>query len=221
MAALSLATDLGLGQPLRRQLVVCLAALELAERLGCSDIERSEAYYVALVTHVGCTGAASHFASWMGGDDIGFQRGAQQLGAMSQPSEDVRYFLTAFADDRSLAAKVQLMVPMLLGGTRRFELMGADLCEGATLLARRLQMPEAVALAVGQMLERWDGKGLPGSAAGEEISRPLRVVRVAQSRTAKQIAQSLTITEKTAGHHIEHIYAKTGRHRPAPAPSSP
>ena len=95
MAALSLATDLGLGQPLQRQLAVCLAALELAERLGCSDIERSEAYYVALVTHVGCTGAASHFASWMGGDDIGFQRGAQQLGAMSQPSEDVRYFLTA------------------------------------------------------------------------------------------------------------------------------
>src|SRR5688572_5197102 len=127
MAALSLATDLGLGQPLQRQLAVCLATLELADRLGCSDIERSEAYYIALVTHVGCTGAASHFASWMGGDDIGFQRGAQQLGAMSQPSEDLRYFLTRFADDRSLPTKVRLILPMLLGGTHRFELMGANL----------------------------------------------------------------------------------------------
>ena len=41
--------------------------------------------------------------------------------------------------------------------------------------------------------------------------REVEILRLlAQSRTAKQIAQSLTITEKTAGHHIEHIYAKTG-----------
>ena len=36
MAALSLATDLGLGQPLEHELGVCLSALELADRLGCA-----------------------------------------------------------------------------------------------------------------------------------------------------------------------------------------
>ena len=41
--------------------------------------------------------------------------------------------------------------------------------------------------------------------------REVEILRLlAQSRTAKQIAHALTITEKTAGHHIEHIYAKTG-----------
>jgi hypothetical protein len=42
MAALSLATDLGLGRPLEHELGVCLAALELADRLGCSPEERSD-----------------------------------------------------------------------------------------------------------------------------------------------------------------------------------
>jgi hypothetical protein len=58
MAALSLATDLGLGRPLEHELGVCLAAVELADRLGCSAEERSDVYYVALLAHVGCTAAA-------------------------------------------------------------------------------------------------------------------------------------------------------------------
>ncbi|HEX2105413.1 MAG TPA: LuxR C-terminal-related transcriptional regulator, partial [Solirubrobacteraceae bacterium] len=41
--------------------------------------------------------------------------------------------------------------------------------------------------------------------------REVDVLRlVAQGRTARQIAATLVITEKTAAHHIEHIYAKTG-----------
>ena len=184
MAALSLATDLGLGQPLQHELGVCLAALELADRLGCSTEERSDVYYVALVAHVGCTGAATFFADWAGGDDIHFQRGAQVLGAVSEPSEDLRYFLRRFADDRPFPERMRLRRQMVMGGQRRFELMAANLCEGATLLARRLHLPEQVALALAQLTERWDGKGLPGLAAGEQISRPLRIVRVAQDFVA-------------------------------------
>jgi hypothetical protein len=63
MAALSLATDLGLGQPFEHELGVCLAALELAERLGCSAEECADVYYVAMVVHVGCTPAAEDIAS--------------------------------------------------------------------------------------------------------------------------------------------------------------
>ena len=41
--------------------------------------------------------------------------------------------------------------------------------------------------------------------------REVEVLRlVAQGRTSKEIARELVITEKTAGHHVEHIYAKTG-----------
>jgi HD-GYP domain-containing protein (c-di-GMP phosphodiesterase class II) len=41
--------------------------------------------------------------------------------------------------------------------------------------------------------------------------RELEVLRlIAQGRTNKQIAEALVVTEKTAGHHVEHIYAKAG-----------
>jgi DNA-binding NarL/FixJ family response regulator len=33
---------------------------------------------------------------------------------------------------------------------------------------------------------------------------------LAQGRTNREIAEALVISEKTAGHHVEHIYAKAG-----------
>jgi len=184
MAALSLATDLGMGQPLEHELGVCLAALELADRLDCGPDERSETYYVALLAHVGCTVVAADLAGWVGGDDIHFQRGASVTGPAAEPREDMRYLVTRFADDRPLPERARLTARMLATGRRRFERMAASLCEGGRLLARRLRLPEAVGVALGQMTERWDGNGVPGDAAGEEIARPLRIVRVVHELVA-------------------------------------
>jgi len=96
----------------------------------------------------------------------------------------LRYFVRRFADDRPLPERARLVARILVGGQKQFELMAANLCEGATLLARRLHLPDAVALALGQLTERWDGKGMPGEASGEQISRPLRIVRVAHDLVA-------------------------------------
>jgi DNA-binding NarL/FixJ family response regulator len=41
--------------------------------------------------------------------------------------------------------------------------------------------------------------------------REAQVLRLlAQGRSNREIAAALVISEKTAGHHVEHIYAKTG-----------
>jgi DNA-binding CsgD family transcriptional regulator len=41
--------------------------------------------------------------------------------------------------------------------------------------------------------------------------REVEVLRLlARGRSTKEIARALHITEKTAGHHVEHIYAKAG-----------
>jgi hypothetical protein len=45
LAALPLATDLGIGQPMEHMLRQCLIALRLAERLGLDDDERTVVYY--------------------------------------------------------------------------------------------------------------------------------------------------------------------------------
>src|SRR5260370_1246062 len=49
LAALSLATDLGMGQPLEQALCTCLLALALGERMGLGADDLSDVYYVALL----------------------------------------------------------------------------------------------------------------------------------------------------------------------------
>ena len=128
---------------------------------------------------MGCTGIAPLLAGWAGGDDIHLQRGVQVLGPLSEPGEDLRFLIRRWADDRPLPERARLLAGFLAGARSRGSLMAANLCEGATLLARRLHMRDEVARALGQLTERWDGKGFPGEAAGEAIARPLRIVRVA------------------------------------------
>jgi hypothetical protein len=49
IAALSLATDLGLGEPMEHLLRSCLISMRLGERMGLTDAERAEVYYVSLL----------------------------------------------------------------------------------------------------------------------------------------------------------------------------
>src|SRR2546425_658927 len=73
MAALSLATDLGMGQPMEQALRTCLIAIALGERLGLSSEDLSDVYYLALLRFLGCTADAYEFAAMVGGDDIGIR----------------------------------------------------------------------------------------------------------------------------------------------------
>ena len=185
MAALSLATDLGLGQPPEHELGVCLSALELADRLGCTSGECSDVYYVALLAHVGCTAAAPYLASWVGGDEIHFQSGVQVLGPASEPADDLRYLVRRLADDRPLRERARLLDratsrrPEALQADGGEPLRGREAAGLAPAPARRGRAARSA-----QLTERWDGKGVPGAVAGEEISRALRIVRVAHDFVA-------------------------------------
>ncbi|MFN8458030.1 MAG: LuxR family transcriptional regulator, partial [Anaerolineae bacterium] len=54
VAALSLATDLGMGQPLEFALSSCVLAVRLGEALGWSDDALREIYYQAMLRYIGC-----------------------------------------------------------------------------------------------------------------------------------------------------------------------
>src|SRR6478735_8957447 len=74
VAALSLGVDLGFGQPMEHVLRQCVIALELADRVGLDDDERSVVYYTALLVNVGCHSDAHEQAKWFG-DDIALKSG--------------------------------------------------------------------------------------------------------------------------------------------------
>ena len=97
--------------------------------------ERSDVYYLALLVHLGCTAAATDFASWVGGDEIHFHGGAQVLGPAAEPSETVSHLVRRLADDRPLPERARLVARQLVGGRKQFGLAAAHLCEGGQLLA--------------------------------------------------------------------------------------
>jgi DNA-binding CsgD family transcriptional regulator len=65
MAAMSLATDIGMGQPLEQGLGICLLSVRFGEQLGLADAELQRVYDVALLRHIGCTAEAAAFADIM------------------------------------------------------------------------------------------------------------------------------------------------------------
>ena len=68
LAVLSLATDLGMGQPMEHVLRQCLISLRLAQRLGLDEADHVVVYYAALIAWVGCHVDAYEQAKWFGDD---------------------------------------------------------------------------------------------------------------------------------------------------------
>ena len=75
IAAVSLATDLGTGQPTGHALRTCYLATELARRLGVPIQDEFDTYYVTLLRFLGCTSEASEDAALNAGDEIALYAG--------------------------------------------------------------------------------------------------------------------------------------------------
>jgi hypothetical protein len=78
VAALSLTTDLGLGQPMQHALRSSLIATRLAEAAGLDVDQRAVVFYVSLLMFVGCS-ADSHETSALFGDDIAIRAAIHEV----------------------------------------------------------------------------------------------------------------------------------------------
>lgn len=203
IASISLATDLGMGQPAEQGLRIAATAVGLGRRLSCADAELSDVYYLALLQHIGCTADAHEFGLFTGGDDLAFRTGAITLPSASAP-ETLRHFVRTLAADRPLPERARLVAGMLAGGRRRFAAITTAHCEAATRLAVRLGMSEGVGRGLGEMHERWDGAGMPDGLAGEAVSRARRVVHVAHDAVVlagtRGMAAALATLRARRGH---------------------
>src|ERR671935_773862 len=90
VGALSLATDLGTGQPLEHALRTAVLAVRLGELAGASAQELADTYYVALLHASGCT-SNSHEATQLFGEDI-MHRAAFYLVDPTNPAEVLDFY---------------------------------------------------------------------------------------------------------------------------------
>lgn len=176
VATLSLATDLGTGQPTEAALRTCWLSIAIGQQMGLAPSDLADVYYVALLRHVGCTADAYEAAAFAGGDDLSFWRAISPF-AMGEIDE----VFGALAPYLSSAGVQPRLTAQSAAGVRRtataFTLAH---CEVAEMLAARVGLGPEVCKGLRQSFERWDGQGVPHGVAGEEIAIAARVATVAR-----------------------------------------
>ena len=178
VAALSLAIDIGMGQPLEQGLRTSLIAATLARKTGIGDDDVSRVLYLSLIRHVGCTAESDMVASFLG-DEIAFRGGAITLD-FTKPREVMPYAVRHVGAGKSGLARAR-QVGKMFAGSRKFMSSATAVCETGAMLANRLGFDEVVQQGLWQVFERWDGKGIPGKVGGEDILVPARYVPVAEA----------------------------------------
>lgn len=198
VAAFSLATDLGLGQPMEHGLRSCLIATRLADTCGVKRGEREATYWVSLLAMVGCT-ADSFEMREVFGDDIALRRGMYNVG----PSQvdQARYFMSRAGSDGGPLRRARMGAALALTGMRPvIETLVAD-CEVTARFAERLGLGQAVSDPLQQKFARWDGKGVPKGVAGEDIPLAARVLGVAWRLEAEHRLRGLDAALDLANRH--------------------
>lgn len=179
VASLSLATDLGMGQPLEQALRTCFLAVAAGQALGTAPSLLATTYYLALLRFIGCTADAHEAAAQVGGDEITHRAGLAPV-VMGEPPEILGYVLTHLAAGRAPLTRLRLLAAGLTSGRREAARSIAIHCEVAQMLVARMGLPSDVGQDVGCVFEHWDGKGVPGELAGSQIPLPARIVAAAR-----------------------------------------
>ena len=199
IAALTLGIDLGLGQPTEHVLRSCLIALRLGESIAAPPSERAAAYYIALLSSVGCTADASELAAWFG-DDNEFRSATYDVDLAGLPM--FGFLLRRAGAGGSPWHRVRITAALLAeGNSGGAESMAAH-CDVAATLAERLGLGPSLYEPMRQLFARWDGKGEP-RLRGEAIALSIRLVQLADiveaHRSAAGSEAALAVARKRAG----------------------
>jgi HD-GYP domain-containing protein (c-di-GMP phosphodiesterase class II) len=176
VAAIALAADLGLGQPLDHVLRSCVISTRFAEHLGLPREERDATYWVTLLITAGCTGVSFELSSIFG-DDIAFRSGMYSVGAST--FDQLRYLLGHAGGDRGLMGRTKVRVDLLRTKMSVLEQTLLAHCGVSARLAEQLGLGEPVVTSLRQTFARWNGKGLPRGVGGDAIRLPIRIGNIA------------------------------------------
>lgn len=165
MAALAMATGLGMGQSIDWTLRGCLLSVRftVAAKLDSADLR--DVYYLSLLHYIGCTTDAHQAATFFGND----------LTLM-------RHFAIHHMGDvmpESLASS-PLPTPQQTPPENWQRESSFMRCDVAVKLAQWCGLWENIQTGLWQFFERWNGEGLPNGLQGAEILTPVQIVQIAQ-----------------------------------------
>jgi HD-GYP domain-containing protein (c-di-GMP phosphodiesterase class II) len=177
IGALSLATDLGTGQPLEHALRTAVLAVRLGELAGASAEELADTYYVALLHASGCT-SNGHEAIQVYDDDIA-HRAAFFLIDATNPAEVLAFYRASIGSGRPPEVREALIQDAIANAGPRAREGFATMCEVAQRFAGWLELGANVEAALEYVFARWDGRGFP-NVEGDALPLQIRLLHVAR-----------------------------------------
>ena len=200
IGALSLATDLGTGQPLEHALRSAVLAVRLGELTGASNEELANAYYVALLHASGCT-SNGHEAIQVYDDDIA-HRAAFFLIDATNPAEVLAFYRSNIGVGKPPAVREALVQDALANAGPRAREGFATMCEVAQRFAGWLDLGPSVQAPLEYVFARWDGRGFPDTS-GDALPVAIRLLHVARDislfLSASGPAEARDVIERRSG----------------------
>lgn len=204
LAAFSLATDLGLGQPMEHVLRSWLIAGRLGERLGLEAGARVSLYYVMTLAWVGCVADTAEVAAWFG-DDIAFRGDSYQVDLAGLPL--MGFTLSHAGAGTPFLHRLRLAANLVQTGGRAVERGLMAHCLTTTQMAERLGLPAEVCDPLRQVFTRWDAQGVPEGVGGEQIAWPVRLFHLADTvevfHRAGGVEAAVDVARARRGRHFD------------------
>jgi HD-GYP domain-containing protein (c-di-GMP phosphodiesterase class II) len=176
LAAFSLATDLGLGQPMEHVLRSWRIAARLSEHLELEAEERASLYYIAVLAWVGCVADTPEVAKWFG-DDIAFRGDSYQVELAGLPG--LAFMLRHAGTGSTGLHRLRLASTLVATGGKGIERGLLSHCLTTSSMADRLGMGDHVSGPLRQFFTRWDGTGMPSGVRHDEIAVSVRLFHLA------------------------------------------
>lgn len=206
IAGLSVAIDLGLGQPAEHMLRSAVIACGLAERLGLSREQKATVYYTTLLMWIGCHADSQEYARWFG-DDISVRRDAYLVDWSGLPY--LRFLLGNIARGEPLGQRVRVMATLMRDARGQIATLVHSHCSSAAALARHIGLSREVEGALTYTFERYDGGGLPAGASGDEIPIEMRVAQLADVAEVHQrmygVQGAVAMARSRRGGHLDPV----------------
>ena len=177
LASLGVATDVAAGLDMETSARATVLAIGLARDVGVRGEALRGVYYTAMLRFVGCTSLAAETAQLAAGDDLA-TLGDLIMPDHGSPREVMTAIVTKVGRTAAPAARVAAVARTLAHPRFPQELATAH-CAQAVALAEHLGAPAETVAALGQIYERFDGKGGPRQLRGDAIAPAVRIVHVA------------------------------------------
>ena len=202
MVSLSMATDLGFGQPPEHMARSARIGMRLGARLGLDAKDLATLHDVGILTYVGCP-VYGNESAMLFGDDIDFRAHAIEVDLAGFPA--MMFMLRRAGHGTSAFNRARQAASLMAGGGRRVVQQMANHCSAAGSLAARLGLSDDVRAGIEQAYARWDGQGVPDDLSGTGLSLAARV---------SHVAEACEVFERTAGVDaaVDVVRSRSGTH---------